>query len=171
MKNQLNWQATVKPACQQTYLYALPIGQLKITIQANCLLNMTWVTTNSVCSTHDEFRYIPLQGISLYSFDSINYFAPIQVLLKHLWWQQPPTTIDIPLLLQGTNFQRQVWQALSDIPSGQTRTYGKLADNLSTSPRALANACRKNPFPLLFPAIGYSPKVVLVAMQDKRQAH
>jgi methylated-DNA-[protein]-cysteine S-methyltransferase len=149
MSTQLNWQAAIKPSSQHTYFYMLPIGQLQITMQANCLLNMTWITTNSV--THDGFHYLPLQGISLYPpYATANYFAPIQILLKHLW-QQPSTTIDIPLLLQGTAFQRQVWQALSDIPSGQTRTYGELANSLNTSPRALANACRQNPFPFIIP--------------------
>jgi len=34
---------------------------------------------------------------------------------------------DLPLLLQGTPFQKQVWQALQQIPYGETRTYGEIA--------------------------------------------
>jgi methylated-DNA-[protein]-cysteine S-methyltransferase len=45
----------------------------------------------------------------------------------------------------GTPFQCRVWQALRDIPPGTTRTYGELARDLGTSPRAIGGACRANP--------------------------
>lgn len=53
--------------------------------------------------------------------------------------------------LNGTPFQRQVWNALSVIPSGQTITYGQLAHQLQTSPRAVGQACKTNPLPLFIP--------------------
>ena len=37
------------------------------------------------------------------------------------------TAFDVPLRLVGTDFQRRVWQALLDIPYGETRTYGQIA--------------------------------------------
>ena len=52
---------------------------------------------------------------------------------------------------EGTVYQRRVWQALLDIPPGQTRTYGALARELGSSPRAVGGACRRNPIPLLIP--------------------
>ncbi|MDX2507460.1 MAG: methylated-DNA--[protein]-cysteine S-methyltransferase [Gammaproteobacteria bacterium] len=58
----------------------------------------------------------------------------------------------LPCKLQlGTQFQQKVWQALLQIPSGQVKTYGELAKELNTSPRAVGNACRHNPFPLVVP--------------------
>lgn len=54
-------------------------------------------------------------------------------------------------LQQGTAFQQRVWQALTEIPAGQVKTYGTLAQELNSSPRAVGNACRNNPFPLLVP--------------------
>ncbi len=51
----------------------------------------------------------------------------------------------------GTVFQRRVWQVLLNIPPGQTRTYGELARELGSSPRAVGGACRRNPIPLLIP--------------------
>lgn len=51
----------------------------------------------------------------------------------------------------GTPFQKKVWLALLDIPYGHTTTYGSLANQLKTSPRAIGNACRKNPLPLFIP--------------------
>lgn len=51
----------------------------------------------------------------------------------------------------GTPFQQRVWAAIAAIPPGQTRTYGALAQDLRSSPRAVGNACRANPVPLLVP--------------------
>lgn len=53
--------------------------------------------------------------------------------------------------LKGTEFQKRVWRALCAIPPGTTKTYGELAKQLNTSPRAIGNACRKNPLPIIIP--------------------
>lgn len=53
--------------------------------------------------------------------------------------------------LEGTEFQRRVWKALQAIPAGQVTTYGALAEKLGSSARAVGNACRRNPVPLLVP--------------------
>lgn len=58
---------------------------------------------------------------------------------------------DIPLELRGTPFQQRVWQALCAIPAGQVRTYGDLARQLGTAPRAIGGACRTNPVAILVP--------------------
>lgn len=58
---------------------------------------------------------------------------------------------DIDLRASGTPFQMKVWRALSQIPLGQVRTYGELARQLKTSARAVGNACRANPVPLVIP--------------------
>lgn len=57
----------------------------------------------------------------------------------------------IPLDLQGTEFQRRVWRALTRIPVGKTTTYGELAAQLNSSARAVGNACRANPVPIIIP--------------------
>lgn len=51
----------------------------------------------------------------------------------------------------GTLFQQRVWQAIAQIPCGQTRTYGQLAKQIGSGPRAVANACGANPMPLVIP--------------------
>jgi methylated-DNA-[protein]-cysteine S-methyltransferase len=61
------------------------------------------------------------------------------------------TLINLPLDLRGTDFQRRVWQALLQIPPGQTRSYGQLAQQLGSSARAVGNACRANPCPIVVP--------------------
>ena len=57
----------------------------------------------------------------------------------------------IPVSLTGTVFQKSVWRELRKIPLGETRTYGEIAKKLNSSPRAVGNACRKNPVPIIVP--------------------
>lgn len=52
---------------------------------------------------------------------------------------------------RGTPFQQRVWQAMREIPVGETRTYGQLAAAIQSGPRAVANACGANPLPLFNP--------------------
>jgi len=54
---------------------------------------------------------------------------------------------------QGTDFQKQVWQAIALIPAGKTKTYGELARAIGRprAYRAVANACGRNPLPLFIP--------------------
>jgi methylated-DNA-[protein]-cysteine S-methyltransferase len=68
------------------------------------------------------------------------------------YWQAPQaTTLSIKLLQCGTVYQHRVWQALCTIPLGQTISYGALAKRLQSSPRAVANACRANPYVWVVP--------------------
>ncbi len=53
--------------------------------------------------------------------------------------------------LQGTDFQKRVWKVLARIAPGSVRTYGDIARELNTSPRAVGNACRSNPTPIIIP--------------------
>lgn len=61
------------------------------------------------------------------------------------------TAFDLPLRPEGTEFQRRVWDAMLAIPHGETRTYGDLAKDLSSSARAVGTACGRNPVPILIP--------------------
>ena len=54
---------------------------------------------------------------------------------------------------QGTSFQREVWQALRQVPCGETRSYRWLAEAIGRpqAMRAVGNANSKNPFALVVP--------------------
>ena len=58
---------------------------------------------------------------------------------------------DLPLAPAGTPFQKRVWRALLRIPFGESRSYGELAAELSSAPRALGQACGQNPITILIP--------------------
>ena len=55
--------------------------------------------------------------------------------------------------MDGTEFQRSVWEQLLAIPRGETRTYKQIAEAIGRprSSRAVANACGSNPLPIRVP--------------------
>ena len=55
--------------------------------------------------------------------------------------------------LKGTKFQIKVWKEIQKIPRGETRSYKDLALAIGSpnAARAVANACGKNPFPIVMP--------------------
>ena len=67
-----------------------------------------------------------------------------------------PTAIgaeDVPLDIAGTAFQWKVWQALTQIPSGRTESYGEIAERIGMpgAARAVGRACASNPVALVVP--------------------
>ena len=72
-------------------------------------------------------------------------------IVAHLAGRQP--RLDLPLDVQATAFQWQVWQALAAIPYGETRTYGEVAASIGRprAVRAVARACATNPVALAIP--------------------
>lgn len=62
-------------------------------------------------------------------------------------------TVELPLDLAATAFQLRVWEALRQIPPGETRTYGEIAAELGVprAARAVGNACAANAVALAIP--------------------
>ena len=111
----------------------LPFGPLGIRMQHGRLLEIDYLDQPS-----PEHRQ-EVEGLS----------RVISAIEDYL--DDPHSGFDLDLELEGTPFQQTVWRALSRIPSGETLTYGELADKLGTGARAVGNACRANPCPLVVP--------------------
>src|SRR5450432_210816 len=64
-----------------------------------------------------------------------------------------PSSVELPLDVQGTAFQRRVWKELQRIPRGTTRTYTQVAQSLGRprAVRAVARACATNPVSIVVP--------------------
>ena len=99
-------------------------------------------------------------------------------------------SLDLPLDIQATAFQRRVWRMLQSIPYGETRSYQQMALDIgfnSNSGRAVGNACASNPAALVIPCHravrkdgslggyrwGLGRKEALIAMEHRKsfQAH
>ena len=119
--------------CQGPIEYALwktEVGNLLLTYQGEVMLASDWVTETNLPQ--------PLSSPNLLKT------------LEH-YWHAPSTSVDLHCLRQGSSYRQKVWTELCNIPFGSTLTYAALARKLDSSARAVGNACRDNPFPLLVP--------------------
>ena len=75
------------------------------------------------------------------------------------------SSFDLPLEPKGTEFQKKVWNALKEIPFGETRSYGEIAKIIGNekAARAVGMANNKNPIAIIVPChrvIGANGKLV-----------
>lgn len=100
-----------------------------------------------------------LQGVFLekqripMEIDSENTFLNQAELQLNEYFKGERTEFDIPLDIQGTEFQKQVWKQLIKIPYGETRSYKDIARavNNSKASRAIGNANGQNPICIIIP--------------------
>jgi AraC family transcriptional regulator of adaptative response/methylated-DNA-[protein]-cysteine methyltransferase len=72
----------------------------------------------------------------------------VKGVLARLYGRKPSAldAPDVPLDIVGTAFQWKVWKALTEIPAGETRTYGEIARSIGepAAARAVGRACATN---------------------------
>ncbi|MES2353528.1 MAG: methylated-DNA--[protein]-cysteine S-methyltransferase [Pseudomonadota bacterium] len=104
-------------------------------------------------STNDKFvtgiDFLPLSTpILMPPKNSIAYLACVQL---DAYLNNANFQFDLPIRIAGTAHQIKVWEALKTIPSGKTLSYGELATQVRSAPRAVGQACGKNPIPVVIP--------------------
>jgi methylated-DNA-[protein]-cysteine S-methyltransferase len=67
------------------------------------------------------------------------------------YFDDPHFLFDLPMKTQGSTFQQRVWSTIESIPVGKTMTYGELANQIKSGPRAVGGACAANYYPLIIP--------------------
>ena len=81
--------------------------------------------------------------------------APLSATVRQLteYFEGARREFDLPLRLQGTAFQQRVWRELTEIPYGQTWSYGQLAHRIDKprASRAVGLANGRNPISILVP--------------------
>jgi AraC family transcriptional regulator of adaptative response/methylated-DNA-[protein]-cysteine methyltransferase len=77
--------------------------------------------------------------------------SALEAILAHIKGEVP--SIDLPLDIRATAFQRRVWDALRAIPPGETWTYAQLAAHIGKpgAQRAVGRACATNPVAVVVP--------------------
>lgn len=113
---------------------------------------------------------------------------PFKAVIKQLdeYFDGSRQDFDLPLRPEGTEFQRRVWQALQQIPYGETRSYGELARYIGnpSASRAVGAANGINPIPVIIPCHrvigsngkltgfggGLETKAFLLNLEAKRRA-
>ena len=104
------------------------------------------------CINDNAFEFVDKNSLSKDSASqALLLFAIAQLIAYFIGELQ---AFDLPLDISiGTVFQQQVWQALQDIPYGETISYATLARHVDNPKgyRAVANANGKNPFSIIIP--------------------
>jgi methylated-DNA-[protein]-cysteine S-methyltransferase len=114
-------------------VYQSPVGEWGIRLQDQQLKQLVWLSSvTGIVQKESSLLRTILDALH-------NYFTNAQ-----------PFPV-LPLAPDASVFQRRVWTALLDIPFGQVITYGQLARQLNTSSRAIGQACRSNPIPVVIP--------------------
>lgn len=108
-----------------------------------CVLGVRWAE-----SAIEEILFLP-PGTPLSPTDH-----PLAVPFRReiaAYLARPGYTLALPLAPRGTAFQNRVWAEISATAAGHTRTYGEIARQLNSAPRAVGQACGANPFPIVVP--------------------
>lgn len=95
-----------------------------------------------------EIRYLP---VTVEAFAAKTPLAARAAKQLERYRDNPDATFDLPLLIEGSALERGVWDAMCAIPRGRTRTYGELARELGSDPRAIGQACGDNRLPIVIP--------------------
>ena len=102
--------------------------------------------TNGVALT--ALTYLPLSERAAAPADRVAEKAAREL---ESYLADPAYRFTVALAPAGTAFQQRVWAALSEIPHGQSRTYGEVAHLVHTAARAVGQACGANPIALIIP--------------------
>ena len=95
-----------------------------------------------------QLKYLPLSAPSVSPGNDLAKLAERQLTAYR---QDPNTRFDLPVVVEGTDLQKAVWQAMRAIPRGKTRTYGDLARELGAEARDIGQCCGDNRLPLVIP--------------------
>ena len=120
------------------------VGNLHLFADDNCLLGV--YVNSGVENAQKRFR-----TAQLIEQDTLLLKNAVQQLNDYLMGKR--TEFDIPLRIEGTDFEKLAWSALQKIPYGTTWSYHKQAQSAGrpTSVRAIASANGRNPFSIIIP--------------------
>ena len=132
---------------ERVFFYDTPVGRLCIGEEKDAITRITWAQ-------------VPKEYIQ----------EETELILKcknqlDEYFKGKRKTFDLPLAPKGTEFQKKVWDALRDIPYGETRTYGEIAETVGNSKaaRAVGMANNRNPIAIIVPChrvVGANGKLV-----------
>ncbi|MGR8981863.1 MAG: methylated-DNA--[protein]-cysteine S-methyltransferase [Gammaproteobacteria bacterium] len=107
-----------------------PVAKLVLSVRRDVIIDAEWETGPSILPSGEN--------------------GDLQRLFNE-YWLDAGKPITIKLLKQGSDYRNRVWTELCKIPYGATMTYSGLAQKIGSSARAVGNACRDNPYPLIIP--------------------
>lgn len=120
--------------------YPSPLGVILLTSDGVSLTGL-WMDTQPRPSTESSKK------------DDLPIFCRTKEWLNAYFRGENPSVNALPLAPGGTNFQKQVWDILLQIPYGESRTYGDIAREIAPnmSAQAVGGAVGRNPISIIIP--------------------
>lgn len=112
-----------------------PVGRMYMVFSRNCLVGIAFECPSEISLRHNATTAQVKKEFAEYFRNERKEFSCRTV------------------FLEGTEFEKKVWNALKEIPYGETRSYKWLATEIGEprAARAVGNALAKNPIPIIFP--------------------
>jgi len=110
--------------------FSSPVGPLSIFEEGDALVAVEWGSTPD--SRETPFLAEACRQLNAYFDGTLKSF-------------------DLALAPRGTAHQQAVWKAMLRIPYGSLQTYGEIAAQVGSAPRAVGGACGANPIPIIIP--------------------
>ena len=122
-----------EPPTLSAVLIDSPVGRLAAIGTASAVTAVTWCDTTSLPTAAPG--------------------SPAATAARQLqeYFSRERSEFDVPIALAGSDFQRRVWAAMQKIRFGETITYGDIARQIDSAPRAVGMACGTNPIPIIVP--------------------
>ena len=119
-----------------------PVGELKLIATDHGLAAILW--------ENDKPKRVPLAPL----IEDKTHPVLLQTEQElHEYFERKRTRFSVNLAAVGTEFQKKVWRALSEIPFGETRSYGEIAQRIGkpSAVRAVGAANGRNPISIIVP--------------------
>lgn len=116
-----------------------PVGRLALEADDDCVTGVRWASPGERSPSSRTGPGAPSPVLKEASRQLDRYFG------------RKLRRFDLPLAARGTEHQKRVWAMMSEIPFGETATYGGMAMALGSGPRAVGMACARNPIPIIVP--------------------
>ena len=135
-----------------------PIGKLGLNLSARGVEKIAYLTDNTPLK-------MPRSGLGLEVLQQMTDYFELR-----------RKEFNLPLDIKGTPYQQKVWKVVSSIPYGKSKAYSEIARKINSGPRAVGNACRHNPVPIIIPCHrvtkknavgGYCGSIKSAAVQQK----
>lgn len=131
-----------------TYAFAdTSVDRILVVMSETGVAEVSFVSTDEAALAAAAARF----RVAAFEPDAGAHDAWVDGVVSHV--ETPLDATPVPLDLRGTEFQRGVWDALLEIPAGETRSYAEVARAIGrpTAFRAVAQACGTNPVGIVVP--------------------
>lgn len=120
-------------------IHETPMGRLKLICDDSNLIGVEYVGEDEQNLSEETNRSHPILSETARQLDE--------------YFQEKRENFELPVKLNGTEFQKRVWHELSNIPYGEVKTYGEIASIVESrdASRAVGLACKMNPLLIVIP--------------------